>query len=66
MTHIYQKKIHLAVKNRLTKWAPFWAVIRKYGLRKQIHPSQITKHRRHWRRIKLKIKPRKQAKTQLG
>ena len=62
----YQKKVHLAVKNGLTKWAPFWAVIRKFGPGKKVHPSQITKHRRHWRRIKLKIKPRRLKKQHLG
>lgn len=61
-----QKKIKLSVQTRRTKWAPFWAVIRKYGLRKRVHPSQITKHRRHWRRVKLKIKPRRTPKSQLG
>ncbi len=66
MTHTYQKKVHLAVKNSLTKWAPFWAVIRKFGPGKRVHPSQITKHRRHWRRIKLKIKPRRLKKQHLG
>ena len=66
MTHHYPKKVHLAVKTRQTKWAPFWAVIRKYGLGKKIHPSQITAHRRHWRRTKLKIKPRRVKKQHLG
>jgi len=62
----YQKKIKLGKQNRRTKWAPFWAVIRKFGLRKKVHPSQITKIRRHWRRTKLKIKPRRTPKTHLG
>jgi len=63
---ILQKKTHLALKNRQTKWAPFWAVVRKYGAGKRVHPSQITKQRRHWRRVKLKITPRKIRKNQLG
>jgi len=68
MTKNYPKKIHLGVKNRQTKWAPFWAVIRKYGpgKSKRIHPSQITANRRHWRRTKLKIKPRRVKKQHLG
>jgi len=66
MTQHYQKKIKLAVQNRKTKWAPFWAVIRKFGLGHRAHPSQITQHRRHWRRTKLKIKPRRQKKQHLG
>jgi ribosomal protein L39E len=66
MTTSYQKKIKLAKKTRLTKWAPFWAVIRKFGPGKRVHPSQITAQRRHWRRTKLKIKPRKAPKSHLG
>lgn len=66
MTKNYPKKVKLAKKNKLTKWAPFWAVLKKYGLGKRIHPSQITKQRRHWRRTKLKIKPRKIRKRHLG
>lgn len=63
---IYQKKIKLAVHGRRTKWAPFWAVVRKFGQRKRKHPSEITKIRRHWRRTKLKIKPRRTPKSHLG
>lgn len=62
----YQKKVKLAVQTRKTKWAPFWAVLKKYGLRKRKHPSEMTKHRRHWRRTKLKIKPRRTPKSHLG
>ncbi len=66
MTKHYQKKIKLGVRNRRTKWAPVWAVLRKHGPKKRVHPSQITKHRRHWRRTKLKIKPRRTPKRHLG
>lgn len=66
MTKHYQKKVKLAVKTRRTKWAPFWAVVRKFGQGYKAHPSQITKQRRHWRRIKLKIKPRRTPKKHLG
>ena len=66
MTRNYPKKVKLAVHNRRTKWAPFWIVLKKFGTGKKIHPSQITKQRRNWRRTKLKIKPRRQAKQQLG
>lgn len=66
MTKHYQKKIKLGVANRRTKWAPFWAVIRKFGVGKRIHPSEMTKQRRNWRRTKLKIKPRRMAKQHLG
>ena len=65
MTH-RQKKVKLAVANRQTKWAPVWVVIKKFGAGKKIHTSQITKHRRHWRRTKLKITPRRVPKRHLG
>ncbi|MDP1695331.1 MAG: hypothetical protein Q8L29_00255 [archaeon] len=65
MTH-YNKKVQLAVHTRRIKWAPFWVVIKKFGMKKRVHPSEITKHRRHWRRIKLKIKPRRTPNSHLG
>ncbi len=66
MTHNYPKKVKLSVHTRRTKWAPFWVVIKKFGLGKRVHPSSVTAQRRHWRRTKLKIKPRRQKKQQLG
>jgi len=62
----YQKKVTLGVYTRQTKWAPFWAVIRKFGKGKRVHPSQLTTVRRHWRRIKLKVKPRRTPNKHLG
>ena len=61
-----QKKIKLGVATRQTKWAPFWAIVRKFGKGRRVHPSQITKHRRHWRRTKLKFKPRRAPRSHLG
>lgn len=66
MTKFHQKKVKLAVKTRQTKWAPFWAVIKRFGKGKKMHPSQMTKNRRHWRRTKLKIKPRRTPKSYVG
>ena len=60
------KKTILAKKRRQTKWAPVWAVLRKFGLGKRIHPSAITKHRRSWRRTKIKAQPRKMRKSHFG
>ena len=60
------KKARLAVKARQTKWAPVWAVLKKYGQGKRIHPSSMTRHKRSWRRTKLHIKPRRQRKSHLG
>ncbi len=66
MTKHYQKKIKLSKLNRRTKWAPFWTVLKKYGMGKRIHPSRMTKTRRSWRTIKLKLKPRRIHKKHLG
>ncbi len=61
-----QKKIKLSKANKRTKWAPVWVVLKKLGPGKKAHPSSVTYVRRHWRRTKLKIKPRKQRKQHLG
>lgn len=66
MGKTFNKKIQLGVHTRRTKWAPFWAVVRKYGAGKKVHPSAMTAIRRHWRRTKLKIKPRRTRKSHLG
>ncbi len=60
------KKTKLAVKARQTKWAPIWAVLKKFGTGKRVHPSQMTRYRRSWRRTKLHIKPRRQKKSHFG
>jgi ribosomal protein L39E len=62
----YQKKVKLAVHNKHTRWAPFWAVIKAFGKGKRAHPSSLTKHRRHWRQTKLKVKPRTISGHHLG
>ncbi len=62
----YQKKIKLSKANRRTRWAPFWVVLKKFGAGKKAHPSAVTHVKRHWRRTKLKIKPRRQRKQHLG
>ncbi len=61
-----QKKIKLAVYGRRTKWAPVWAVLKKFGMGKRVHPSVMTKHRRSWRRTKLHVKPYKRRKSHFG
>ena len=60
------KKRHLDKAQSQTKWAPFWAVIKKYGKGKKVHPSRITHVKRKWSRTSLKIKPRKMRKANLG
>lgn len=61
-----EKKSKLAKKGRQTKWSPVWAVLKKFGMGKRVHPSAMTKHRRSWRRTKLKITPRKIRKSHMG
>lgn len=66
MRPVKQRKIKLSVAGRHRKWAPVWAVLRSFGKGKRKHPSEITAKRRHWRRTKLKIKPRRTRKIHLG
>ncbi|MBS3071946.1 hypothetical protein J4408_03070 [Candidatus Pacearchaeota archaeon] len=66
MTTHYQKKVKLARQTKKIKWAPFWAVVKKFGPGKRVHPSAITAQKRHWRRTKLKLKPRTMGKRHLG
>jgi len=61
-----QKKRKLGKQAKRTKWAPVWAVLRKFGIGKRVHPSRITRIRRSWTRTKLKIKPRRVKKRHLG
>jgi ribosomal protein L39E len=61
-----QKKIKLSKANKKTRWAPVWVVLKKMGAGKRVHPSSVTNFRRHWKRTKLKIKPRRLRKKQLG
>lgn len=63
MIRSQQKKIKLSVANRRTNWAPVWAVLKRFGQGKRKHPSEMTAQKRHWRRTKLKISPRKQSKS---
>ena len=60
------RKIKLSKASRKTKWAPFWAVVKKYGMGKRVHPSSMTRHRRNWRRTKLDITPRKSKPSHYG
>ena len=61
-----ERKIKLAVHGRRTGWAPIWAVLKKYGKGKKVHPAQMTRHRRSWKRTKLHITPRRNKKWHLG
>ncbi|MBW3011817.1 hypothetical protein KY311_01400 [Candidatus Woesearchaeota archaeon] len=48
------KKKRLAKHSRQTKWAPFWGVVRKYGMARRMHPARITHVKRSWRRQRTK------------
>ena len=61
-----EKKQKLTKKGKQDRWAPVWAVLKKYGTGKRVHPSQMTRNRRSWRRTKLHIKPRKMRKSHFG
>ncbi len=41
-------KIKLGKFNRRTRWAPLWAVVKRLG--RLLHPSVITRIKRHWRK----------------
>jgi len=60
------KKKKLGKQGKRVKWAPFWAVMKRYGTGKKIHPSSMTAVKRNWRQRKLKIKPRRLRKEYLG
>jgi len=66
MAKKYQKKVKLSKHARRTKWAPFWIILKKFGVGKRIHASRATRLRRSWRQTKLKLKPRRVHKQQIG
>jgi ribosomal protein L39E len=66
ITKSKQKKVKLSKHGKRTKWAPVWTVIKRYGSGKRVHPSQMTRLRRHWARNKLRIKPRRIHKRFIG
>ncbi len=60
------KKEKLTKLGRRTKWAPIWAVLKKFGPNKRIHPSVMTRHKRSWKRTKLHVKPGIRRKSHFG
>jgi ribosomal protein L39E len=48
------RKKKLIKAGRTTKWAPVFAILKKFGKGKRVHPSAISR-KRSWRRTKLKI-----------
>ena len=50
------KKLRLAKRGKLTKWAPIWIIPKaNKGMRKGVHPARYTHIKRHWRKTKLKV-----------
>ena len=48
------KKTRLVKSKNQTKWAPMFAIFKKYGAGKRVHPSQMSM-KRSWRRNNLKV-----------
>jgi ribosomal protein L39E len=48
------KKKRLTKASKHTRWAPFWAVVRKFGTARRMHPARITRVKRSWRRQRIK------------
>ncbi len=55
----FNLKIRLAKLGRRTRWAPIFSVIRRYGLGKRIHPSELTRIKRNWKRRKIEKKAKR-------
>lgn len=60
------RKERLVKKTRQTKWAPVWAVLKKFGIGKKVHPSVITRQKRSWKRGKIHMKPRNAKPNHYG
>ena len=43
----FKKKLIKSKSQR--KWAPVFVILKKFGIGKKVHPSQISK-KRHWRK----------------
>lgn len=48
------RKLRLIKLGTQTKWAPFWAIPKKFGKGRRIHPGRLTAVKRNWRRTKTK------------
>jgi ribosomal protein L39E len=58
-------KIRLAKLGKRRRWAPIFAILRRFGLGKRIHPSAITRVKRHWRRRKIEEKLKRFEKRKI-
>ena len=48
------KKQRLIKAGRNSRWAPIFAILKKFGQGKKVHPSVLSQ-KRSWRRNKLKV-----------
>jgi len=48
------KKLRLVKANAQTRWAPYWVVLKMFGVGKPVHPSRVTVVKRSWRRNRIK------------
>ncbi len=58
-------KLRLGKLQRQTKWAPFWAVFRRFGIGKRVHPTEMTRIKRRWRRDKIPKKLKRFEKRKI-
>ncbi|MEM1536040.1 MAG: hypothetical protein QXL88_00870 [Candidatus Pacearchaeota archaeon] len=56
------KKLRLGKQGKRTRWAPFWVIPKAKGKGKKIHPVELTRVKRHWRRRKIKKSIKRQEK----
>ncbi|MEM1535098.1 MAG: hypothetical protein QW199_01190 [Candidatus Pacearchaeota archaeon] len=61
----FELKIRLSKLGKRTRWAPIFSILRKHGLGKRIHPSQLTRVKRHWRRKKIEEKQKRFEKRKI-
>ncbi|MFT4313031.1 MAG: 50S ribosomal protein L39e [Candidatus Woesearchaeota archaeon] len=50
----HSKKTRLIKLGKMTRWAPFWTVLKIYGKGRRVHPGRHTAVKRNWRRTKTK------------
>lgn len=56
------KKLRLGKQGRRTRWTPFWVIPKALGKGKRVHPSRLTRVKRHWRRNNIKRDIKRQEK----
>jgi len=62
----FTKKVRLIKQGERTKWTPFWVIPKALGKGKRVHPSQLTRVKRSWRRGKIQEKYKRKAMRRKG